>query len=88
MNTIQLVFSKPYPQKGFLKTYKYFLETFQFRLNFTDNKPQSAELYRNGISEAQIIQNRGLRSTLNVESHSHWPLFNGTWQKRPGELDH
>ena len=25
---------------------------------------------------------------LNFQSQSHWSLFNGTWQKRPRELDH
>ena len=25
---------------------------------------------------------------LNLESQSRWSLFNGTWQKRPRELDH
>ena len=26
--------------------------------------------------------------SLNLQSLSHWFLFNGTWQKRPRELDH
>ena len=24
----------------------------------------------------------------NLQSQSHWNLFNGTWRKRPRELDH
>ena len=29
----------------------------------------------------------GVSLNLNLQSQSHWSLFNGTWQKRPGELD-
>ena len=25
---------------------------------------------------------------LNLQSQSHWSFFNGTWQKRPRQLDH
>jgi len=30
----------------------------------------------------------GVSFNLNLESESPWTLFNGTWQKRPRELDH
>ena len=30
----------------------------------------------------------GVSPQLNLQSQSHWSLFNGTWQKRPRELDH
>jgi len=30
----------------------------------------------------------GVSFNLNPQSQSHWSLFNGTWQKRPRELDH
>jgi len=30
----------------------------------------------------------GVSFNLNLPSQSHWSLFNGTWQKRPRELDH
>jgi len=30
----------------------------------------------------------GVSFNLNLQSQSPWSLFNGTWQKRPGELDH
>jgi len=30
----------------------------------------------------------GLSFILNLESKSHWSLFDGTWQKRPRELDY
>ena len=63
-NTEQLVFTKPCPQKGFMKIWNYVFQTFQFRLNLTDTKPQFAEIFRYYITEADIIQNRGFRSTL------------------------
>jgi len=64
-NTEQLVFTKPCPHKGFMKTWKYVFQTFQFRLNSTGTKPQFAEIFRYYITKAEIIQNRGFRSTLN-----------------------
>jgi len=66
-NTEQLVFTKPCPQKGFMKTWKYVFQTFQFRLNLNGTKPQFAAIFRYCITEAEIIQNRGrgFRSTLN-----------------------
>ena len=73
-NTKQLVFSKSCPQKGFIKTWKCVFQTFQFRLNFTGTNPQFAEIFRYYITEAQIIQNWGYRSTLN-ESFYSVPLF-------------
>jgi len=30
----------------------------------------------------------GVSCNLNLQSQSPWSLFNGTWQKRPRELDH
>jgi len=30
----------------------------------------------------------GVSFNLILQSQSYWSLFNGTWQKRPGELDH
>ena len=30
----------------------------------------------------------GVSFNLNLQSQSHWSLFNGTWQKRPRELEH
>ena len=30
----------------------------------------------------------GVSFILNLQSQSHWSLFNGTWQKRPRELDY
>jgi len=30
----------------------------------------------------------GVSFKLNLQSQSPWSLFNGTWQKRPRELDH
>jgi len=63
-NTEQLVFTKPCPQKGFMKTWNYVFQRFQFRLNLTGTKPQFAEIFRYYITEAEIIQNRGFRSTL------------------------
>ena len=71
-NTEQLVFTKPYPQKGFMKTWNYVFQTFQFRLNLTGTKPQFAEIFRYYITEAEIIQNWGFRSTL--KSRSCWQL--------------
>jgi len=68
------VFSKPCPQKGFIKTEKYVFQTFQFRLKFTGTNPQFAEIFRYYITEAQIIQNRGYRCTLN-ETFYTVPLF-------------
>ena len=29
----------------------------------------------------------GVSFNLNLQSQSHWSLFNGTWQKRPRELE-
>ena len=68
-NTEQLVFTKPCPQKGFMKTWKYVFQTFQFRLNLTASgtKPQFAEIFRYYFTEAEIIQSRGFRSTLNED---------------------
>jgi len=63
-NTEQLVFTKPCPQKGFMKTAKYVFQTFHFRWNLTGTKPQFPEIFRYYITEAEIIQNRGFRSTL------------------------
>jgi len=63
-NTEQLVFTKPCPQKGFMKTWNHIFQTFQFRLNLTGTKPQFAEIFGYYITEAEIIQNRGFRSTL------------------------
>jgi len=60
------VFAKPCPQKGFIKTYNFFSQTFQFRLNFIGTKPQFAEIFQYYITEAQIIQNWGFRSILNL----------------------
>jgi len=64
-NTEQLVFTKPCPQKEFMKTWKYVFHAFQFRLNLSGTKPQFAEIFRYYINESEIIQNRGFRSTLN-----------------------
>ena len=41
-----------------------FSKKFQFRLNFIGTNPQFAEIFRYYITEAQIIQNWGFRSTL------------------------
>ena len=30
----------------------------------------------------------GVAFTINLQSQSHWSLFNRTWQKRPRELDY
>ena len=30
----------------------------------------------------------GVSFNLNLQSQSPWSLFNGTWQKRPSELDY
>ena len=30
----------------------------------------------------------GVSFNLILQSQSYWSLFNGTWQKRPGELDY
>ena len=30
----------------------------------------------------------GVIFSFNLQSYSPWSLFNGTWQKRPRELDH
>ena len=65
------MFSKPCPQKKFIKTTKYVLQTFQVRLNFTGTKPQCAWIFRFYIAKAQIIQNRGLRSTLDTGTSAH-----------------
>ena len=63
-NTEQLVFTKPCPQKGSMKTWKNVSQTFQFRLNLSGTEPQFAEIFRYYFTEAEIIQNRGFRSTL------------------------
>ena len=63
-NTEQLVFTKPCPQKEFMKTWKYVFHAFQFRLNLSGTEPQFAEIFRYYFTEAEIIQNRGFRSTL------------------------
>jgi len=47
-----------------MKTWKYVFQTFQFRLNLIGTKPQFAEIFRYYITKAEIIQNRGFRSTL------------------------
>jgi len=43
--------------------------------------------YYDGYDRVQFIA-FGVSSHLNLQSQSHWSLFNGTWQKRPRELDH
>jgi len=53
---------------------KSLFQTLQLRLNVTGTNPQFAEIFRYYITEAQIIQNRGYRSTLN-ESFYTVPLF-------------
>jgi len=58
-------------EKGFINTYVF--QTFQVRSNFTGTKPQFAEIFWYYITKAQIIQNRGFRSTLN-ESFYTVPL--------------
>jgi len=63
--TLNNLCSQSLPAKGNHKTWKYVLQTFQFRLTFTVTKPQFAEIFRYYTTEAQIIQNRGFRSTLN-----------------------
>ena len=62
--TMQLVISKPCPQKGMHINFKICFQTFQFSLNLISTKPQFAKIFRYDITEAQIIQNRGFRSTL------------------------
>jgi len=64
-NTEQLVFTKPCPQKGFMKTWKYVFQTFQFMLNLTGTKPQFAEIFRYYITKAEIIQIEGSGPPLN-----------------------
>ena len=50
------------------------------------------QLLRNQIrnNPGQTLWNtpRTRPGNANLQSQSHWSLFNGTWQKRPRELDH
>jgi len=56
---------KALPAKGMHKNLKVCFPNISVRLNFTGTKPQFAEIFRYYITEAQIIQNRGFRSTIN-----------------------
>jgi len=45
--------------------------------------------YENDVAVERDVQSIafGVSFNLNLQSQSHWLLFNGTWQKRPRELD-
>jgi len=65
-----------------MKTWKCVFQTFHFRLNLTGTKPQFAEIFRHYITEAQIIQNRGFKSTLifNLnKNHLHSWFWKSIW---------
>ena len=50
--------------KGIHKNVKVCFPNISVRVEFSGTKPQFAEIFRYYITEAQIIQNRGFRSTL------------------------
>jgi len=56
---------KALPAKGMHKNLKVCFPNTSVQFGVTGAKPQFAEIFRYYITEAQIIQNRGSRSTIN-----------------------
>ena len=65
---------KALPAKGIQENLKVCFPNISVRLNLTGTKPQFAEIFRYYITEAEIIQNRGFRSTLKI-----WEFWGKFW---------